>query len=126
MADQDAVIRHARSDLENVPGSSGKYVEIEGGPRTAPKTTSVLWAAWRQGLKDLQNAVLNPDNHFSATHEEIGTIANPTQIEVSNERAATQSQIEVSKERESAQQVLDRVRGPYSPQEHTRDHAIER
>lgn len=40
---------------------------------------ATLQAEFRRGLKDLQNAVLNPWNGFSATHEEAGTIANPTQ-----------------------------------------------
>jgi hypothetical protein len=44
----------------------------------APSTSSVLWAQWRQGLKDLQNAVVNPWNGFTATHEELGTIGHPT------------------------------------------------
>ena len=43
-----------------------------------PTTSSVLWAEWRRGLKDLQNAVLNPFNGQVATHEEPGTIAAPT------------------------------------------------
>lgn len=51
--------------------------------RTAPAGTSTLWANWRQGLKDLQHVVLNPfpQGHV-AQHEEPGTIANPTQVEV--------------------------------------------
>lgn len=40
---------------------------------------SVLWAEWRRGLKDLQNAALNPWNGITQSHEEAGTIANPTQ-----------------------------------------------
>ncbi len=45
---------------------------------TAPSTSSTLWAEWRRGLKDLQNAVLNPFNGITQTHQELGTIANPT------------------------------------------------
>lgn len=41
--------------------------------------SSVLWAEWRRGLKDIQNAVLNPWNGITPTHEEPGSIANPTQ-----------------------------------------------
>lgn len=41
--------------------------------------SSVLWAEWRRGLKDLQNAALNPWNGITQTHEESGSIANPTQ-----------------------------------------------
>ena len=51
----------------------------------AASTSSVLSAEWRRGLKDLQNAVLNPFNGVTQTHEEIGTIANPTQMMVSAE-----------------------------------------
>lgn len=43
-----------------------------------PTTSSVLWAEWRRGLKDLQNAVLNPWNGVVATHEESGSVGNPT------------------------------------------------
>ena len=42
-------------------------------------TSSVFWGEWRRGLKDMQNAVLNPWNGVTQTHEESGTIANPTQ-----------------------------------------------
>lgn len=45
---------------------------------TAPSTSSTLWAEWRRGLKDLQNAVLNPFNGVTQSHEELGTIGNPT------------------------------------------------
>lgn len=44
----------------------------------AGSSSSVLWAEWRRGLKDLQNAVVNPWNGVTPTHEEPGTIANPT------------------------------------------------
>lgn len=44
----------------------------------APSSSSVLWGEFRRGLKDLQNAVLNPWNGVTQTHEEPGTIANPT------------------------------------------------
>jgi hypothetical protein len=50
-----------------------------------PSTSSVLWGEWRRGLKDLQNAVLSPFNGQVATHEEAGTIGNPTQAIVTNE-----------------------------------------
>jgi len=45
----------------------------------AASTSSLFWAQWRQGLKDLQNAALNPWNGVTQTHEEPGTIGNPTQ-----------------------------------------------
>ena len=51
-----------------------------------PSTSSVLWAEWRRGLKDLQNFVLNPWQNYAATHEEPGTIANPTNYEVYRQR----------------------------------------
>lgn len=51
----------------------------------AASTSSVLSAEWRRGLKDLQNAVLNLFNGVTQTHEEPGTIANPTQMLVTAE-----------------------------------------
>jgi hypothetical protein len=54
-------------------------------PSSRPSTSSVLWAEWRRGLKDLQNAVLNPWNGVTQTHEESGTIASPTQAVVTQE-----------------------------------------
>lgn len=50
-----------------------------------PQQWAVLDAEWRRGLKDLQNAVLNPWNGITATHEEPGTIANPTPQQVTRE-----------------------------------------
>ena len=47
-----------------------------------PEQYSVLWAEWRRRLKNLQNAVLGP---WGGTHEELGTIANPTPQIVTNE-----------------------------------------
>jgi hypothetical protein len=44
----------------------------------AGRSSSLMWAEWRRGLKDLQSAVLNPWNGVTQTHEEPGTIANPT------------------------------------------------
>ncbi|MCA9092031.1 MAG: hypothetical protein KDA68_00980 [Planctomycetaceae bacterium] len=49
---------------------------------TRPSTSGLLWAEWRRGLKDLQNAVLNPWNGVTQSHEEPGTIATPTQAMV--------------------------------------------
>lgn len=43
---------------------------------------TTLTALFRQGLKDLQNVVLNPFPDHVAQHEEPGTPANPTQLEV--------------------------------------------
>jgi len=57
----------------------------------AASTSSVLSAEWRRGLKDLQNAVLNPWNGVTQTHEELGTIANPTQFQVTSEIRGEQS-----------------------------------
>jgi len=51
-----------------------------------PEQYAVFWAEWRRGLKDLQNAALNPWNGMTQTHEEPGTIAMPTQAEVTAER----------------------------------------
>ncbi len=57
----------------------------------AASTSSVLSAEWRRGLKDLQNAVLNPFNGVTQTHEEPGTIANPTQQMVTEDVRGEQS-----------------------------------
>ena len=50
---------------------------------TRPSTSSYLWGLWRQGLKDLQVAVLGD---IGGTHEEPATIANPVPMEVYNDR----------------------------------------
>jgi hypothetical protein len=55
-----------------------------------PAQYAVLWAEGRRGLKDLQNAVLNPWNGVTQTHEEPGTIGTPTQAEVTAERGNVQ------------------------------------
>ncbi len=57
----------------------------------AASTSSVLSAEFRRGLKDLQNAVLNPFNGVTQTHEEPGTIANPTQQMVTEDVRGEQS-----------------------------------
>ena len=54
-------------------------------PNSRPSSSSLFWGLWRQGLKDAQNAVLNPWNGVTATHEEPGTIASPTQAVVTQE-----------------------------------------
>jgi hypothetical protein len=51
-----------------------------------PEQYAVLSAGFRRGLKDAQNAVLNPWNGITQTHEEPGTIGSPTQAEVTAER----------------------------------------
>ena len=57
----------------------------------AASSSSVLMGEWRRGLKDLQNAVLNPWNGVTQTHEEAGTIANPTQQMVTEDIRGEQS-----------------------------------
>lgn len=52
---------------------------------TRPSSASVFWGEWRRGLKDLQNAALDPWNGVTQTHEEPGTIASPTQAVVTQE-----------------------------------------
>ena len=84
---QEAVRRHAEGDMANMPAAPpGRQTEQSPGSGS-PTTESVLWAEWRRGLKDLQNAVLHafPQGHV-AQHEEPGTIANPTQLEVYQEK----------------------------------------
>jgi hypothetical protein len=50
----------------------------------------VLWAAWRQGLKDLQEVVLTPVPDSMNTVSEPGSITNPTSQEVTMERQGGQ------------------------------------
>ena len=88
---QQAVIRHAQDDMANLPPERAQVPEQQ--PEKAsgigpPSTASVLWAEWRRGLKDLQNFVLNPWQGQVAQHEEPGTIANPTNVEVYQDRRA--------------------------------------
>ena len=81
---QQAVSRHAQADMGKIPTASHDQSSPEPeGRSTAPTSSSVLWAAWRQGLKDLQRAVLG---EWAGTHEEPGSIANPTQLEVYKEK----------------------------------------
>jgi hypothetical protein len=50
-----------------------------------PSTSSLFSAEFRRGLKDLQNVVLDPWAGQTATHEEPGTIGNPTQAMVTQD-----------------------------------------
>lgn len=82
---QKNVTNPAQRDTPNASNDTHPpHPQKQNGP---PSTASVLWAAWRAGLKDLQNAVLNafPPSHV-AQHEEPGSIANPTQLEVYQEK----------------------------------------
>lgn len=48
---------------------------------TAPSSSSLFYAMWRQGLKDVQDVVLDPWHGAAATHSELGTIGNqPPQL----------------------------------------------
>jgi hypothetical protein len=77
-----------------------------------PSTSSVLWAEWRRGLKDLQNIVLNPWQGYAATHEEPGTIGNLTNIEVYRNRHQESSPSQVSVQSEVPMQEQASVRSP--------------
>jgi hypothetical protein len=77
-----------------------------------PSTSSVLWGEWRRGLKDLQNIVLNPWQGYAATHEEPGTIANPTNIEVYRNRHQEPVHPQVSVHSEVPMQTQTSVRSP--------------
>lgn len=56
-------------------------------PSTRPASSAVLWAAWRAGLKDLQRAVLTPfPGQSMESVSEPGSIANPTNYEVHQEK----------------------------------------
>jgi hypothetical protein len=80
----------------------------------AASTSSVLWAEWRRGLKDLQNAVLNPWNGVTQVHEESGTIGNPTQQIVTEDIRGS----------ESFDALLDRHGAGHSPA--SREQVMER
>ena len=77
-----------------------------------PTTSSLFWAQWREGLKDLQNIVLNPWQGHVPTHEEPGTIANPTNIEVFRSRHQDSSYPPVSLRNEVPMQPQASVRSP--------------
>lgn len=81
---KDAVERHREADLHDAAAAS----RAAGEPALAAGLASVLWdslwdpkqysalgAEWRRGLKDLQTVVLGP---WGGSHNELGTIANPT------------------------------------------------
>lgn len=69
-------IKDAVAKVYNSPPLQ-KAREISDSKHSAP-----LWAAWRAGLKDLQNVALDPWNGVTAKHEEVGSIANPTMYQV--------------------------------------------
>ena len=73
-------VSHSESPMAR--GSVAPSVEIH--IKNPPLGAGVLGAAWRAGLKDLQNVVLNPFPNHVAQHEELGSIANPTQLAVNN------------------------------------------
>ena len=88
VSQQQAVIRHAQDDMANLPPerAQAEAKQPEKSKHGAPSTASVLCAEWRRGLKDLQNFVLNPWQGHVAQHEDPGTIANPTNLEVYQDR----------------------------------------
>jgi hypothetical protein len=65
-----------------------------------PKGSAALWAAWRAGLKDLQQVALQPLPGSMQTVSEAGSIANNTVIEVHEEKHPRQSKPEPEMERE--------------------------
>lgn len=76
------VVQHAQGDMAKDPLM---WVDPPDPPSTAPSTSSLMWGLWREGLKDLQNAVFDPWGGQVATHEEPGTIAHPTQAMVTQD-----------------------------------------
>jgi hypothetical protein len=74
---QNAAMDYAQAE----PGAARGRPEVNN-QSGAPSGSSTLWAAWRQGLKDLQNAVLGA---WGGTHEEPGSIANPTTQVITND-----------------------------------------
>jgi hypothetical protein len=75
---ESAVIAHAQADMARLAPTPA-----ESPSSTAPSTASVLWAAWRQGLKDLQTAVLGD---WGGHQAEAGSIANPLPMEIYHDR----------------------------------------
>jgi hypothetical protein len=63
---------------------------------------ATLWAAWRQGLKELAQALPAFPGSVRPV-EELGGFANPTQMEVSNDKGEYQQWLE-SRRQESAMQ----------------------
>ncbi|WP_435019099.1 hypothetical protein TA3x_001096 [Tundrisphaera sp. TA3] len=54
--------------------------------QNAPSTGSVFWAAWRTGLKDLQNFFANPMTGVTAGHDDPASIGNVVSREVYDEK----------------------------------------
>lgn len=88
---RDAVTRHREADMPDAPASSraakgptlaGELASLLWDGLWDPKQYAVLGAEWRRGLKDLQTAVLGP---WGGSHEELGTIGNPTPQLITNE-----------------------------------------
>lgn len=79
----DAVVQHAQADM--AADRSMWHDPPEAVGHETPSTSSLMYALWREGLKDAQNAVLDPWNGQTATHEEPGTIGNPTQAMVTQD-----------------------------------------
>jgi hypothetical protein len=107
---QKAVTRHAQADMARTPAASidPAGAEPEGRSSTAPTTSSTLWAAWRQGLKDLQNIVLGA---WGGTHEEPGSIANPTPLEVYQEKHQETTAPEAFSQETGYAAQLEQMRG---------------
>lgn len=81
--------------------------------RTTPSTSSLLWAQWRQGLKTLQDAVLNPWQGVQQGRDEPGTIANPTPQMVTQDiqgKASYQSLLEEYSTRPAPAPEIERGR----------------
>ncbi|HVX64757.1 MAG TPA: hypothetical protein VHC19_29330 [Pirellulales bacterium] len=79
----NAVVQHAQADMAE--DRSMWHDAPQADASETPSTSSLMWGLWREGLKDMQNAVLDPWNGQTATHEEPGTIANPTQAMVTQD-----------------------------------------
>jgi hypothetical protein len=57
----------------------------------SPSTLETLSAEFRRGLKDLQEVVLSPIEGSMRTRDELGTIGNPTTIEIYRSRKGLDS-----------------------------------
>jgi len=79
---QAAVVEHAQADMAASPSM---WIDPPEPASNTPSSAAVLFGEWDRGLKDLQNAVLDPWNGQVATHEQPGTIANPTQAQITQD-----------------------------------------
>ena len=81
------------------------WVDPPGPVQQTPSSEGVLYGEFRRGLKDLQNTVLDPWNGQVATHEEPGTIGNPTQAMVTQDVGTVYGHHDAYLDQAAAQQI---------------------